>query len=102
MIGRSHGGNTGLQGHSGSESPPASPSNTGVFGYAAEDGSAKGVWGKSPSGRGGLFTSDVGRALTPRPHSRQRVASVDPEGLPGGQSSGIGPSRRPLRGQQAS
>jgi hypothetical protein len=61
VMGRSEGDNTGLQGWSGSSngSPPASPANTGVYGYASQDGTAVGVRGTSPAGRGGVFKGGV-------------------------------------------
>jgi hypothetical protein len=50
-LGSSAGNSTGVQGYSGSGSSPAK-AKTGVYGYATQDGTAKGVWGNSPNGRG--------------------------------------------------
>ena len=58
----SAGDSTGLQGHSGADSPPAAPAKTGVFGYAVQDSAAIGVRGQSTAGRGvyGQATSGQG------------------------------------------
>ena len=58
----SAGDSTGLQGHSGADSPPAAPAKTGVFGYAVQDAAAIGVRGQSTVGRGvyGQATSGQG------------------------------------------
>ncbi len=62
VLGKSNAGNTGLQGHSGTTDPPASPAKTGVYGYAAQDDSARGVTGETTAGRGvnGIATSGSG------------------------------------------
>jgi hypothetical protein len=66
VIGRSSGDRTGVFGSSGTGSLLGGPAKTGVYGYAAKDASAKGVWGKSTSGRGGVFTGKVAQVrLTP-------------------------------------
>jgi hypothetical protein len=55
VLGYSYGNNSGLQGYSGTNHPPASPAKTGAFCYADQDASAVGVRGTSPGGRGGVF-----------------------------------------------
>jgi hypothetical protein len=65
-IGQSYGDNTGLQGQSGVIGPSTSPAKTGVYGFATQDAGAKGMWGNSPTGRGGVFTGKVAQVrLTP-------------------------------------
>jgi hypothetical protein len=61
--GWSAGESTGLQGHSGSDSPPAAPAKTGVFGYAAQDADARGVHGQSASGRGVYGQATTGHGV---------------------------------------
>jgi len=54
-YGQSAGNGTGVLGHSNNgvaPIPPAAKPKTGVFGYAAQDTSARGVWGESPAGIG--------------------------------------------------
>jgi hypothetical protein len=60
-TGQSDGDSTGVLGMSGSPVPDA-PAKTGVYGEAAQDSTAKGVWGKSNGGRGvyGQATSGQG------------------------------------------
>lgn len=60
-TGQSGGDSTGVLGMSGSPVPDA-PAKTGVYGEAAQDSTAKGVWGKSNGGRGvyGQATSGQG------------------------------------------
>jgi hypothetical protein len=60
VYGRSDGDSTGVLGASGAN--PASPPKTGVFGFAAQDGNARGVTGQTTTGRGinGIATSGVG------------------------------------------
>jgi hypothetical protein len=55
IRGVSFGDGTGVQGHSGPSSPPATPANTGVYGYATGGSGGVGVHGKSQDGRGGVF-----------------------------------------------
>jgi hypothetical protein len=55
VVAYSFGENTGLQGYSGTASPPATIPKTGVQGYADTDAGAVGVRGTSPAGRGGVF-----------------------------------------------
>lgn len=52
IAGRSFGNSTGVQGYSGPGGLPAAKPKTGVFGYAAQDTSSRGVWGESPAGIG--------------------------------------------------
>jgi len=61
VLGWSYGipAGSGIQGHSGINAIPASPANTGVFGYADQNASAAGVRGRSPSGRGGVFAGKL-------------------------------------------
>jgi hypothetical protein len=59
----SAGDSTGLQGHSGADSPPAAPAKTGVFGYAAQDSSASGVFGQSTAGRGVFGQATTGQGV---------------------------------------
>jgi hypothetical protein len=61
VLGHAEGGNSGVQGYSGPNVPPASPAKTGVFGYAAQDTSARGVTGQTTVGRGvdGVATSGI-------------------------------------------
>jgi len=61
-LGWAYGNNTGVQGHSGSGSPPGAKPKTGVFGYANQDNTAKGVWGQSPGGRAVMGSSSTGWA----------------------------------------
>jgi hypothetical protein len=55
LLAVSYGDNTGLQGYSGQNNPPASPARTGVFGSADQGASSVGVRGRSPTGRGGVL-----------------------------------------------
>jgi hypothetical protein len=50
-LGWSEGGSTGVLGAS-SGSIPAAKAKTGVYGYASQDSSSRGVWGYSPAGHG--------------------------------------------------
>lgn len=61
IIGTSAGNSTGVYGASGGIAPGA-PAKTGVYGYAAQDSSARGVHGQSTAGRGiyGQATSGYG------------------------------------------
>lgn len=61
-IARSVGNSTALVAYSGSHAAPAPQANTGVFGYAVQDSTARGVYGKSTAGEGvrGQATSGVG------------------------------------------
>jgi len=49
MLGVSGGHNTGVQGVSGFPAPVSRP-KTGVYGYAAQDSTSRGVWGQTTSG----------------------------------------------------
>jgi hypothetical protein len=55
LLAVSYRDNTGLQGYSGQNNPPASPARTGVFGSADQGASSVGIRGTSPAGRGGVF-----------------------------------------------
>ena len=63
MLGQSVGNNTGVHGHSGLGTPPASPAKTGVFGQADQDSASRGVWGQSAGGRGVNGISTTGRGV---------------------------------------
>jgi hypothetical protein len=62
VRGSTGGDATGVMGYSGSSLPATAPAKTGVYGEAAQDSTAKGVWGKSNGGRGvyGQATSGQG------------------------------------------
>jgi len=61
-VGHSVGNSTGVQGYSGTGSPPAAKSKTGVYGYAAQDNASQGVWGHSPAGNGVVGSTTTGYA----------------------------------------
>jgi len=63
VVGQTYGDGTGVQGFSGNSSIVAAPAKTGVYGYAAQDGTAVGVMGESTTGIGGLFAATTGTAL---------------------------------------
>lgn len=66
IRGFSDGANTGVFGFSrnfGAGSPPATPANSGVYGYAAEDATAVGVKGESTAGTGVVGVSGSGRGV---------------------------------------
>lgn len=62
MLGQSLGGGTAIQGYSGPALPPATLPKTGVYGYAVQDASSRGVVGQSTAGQGvrGLATTGIG------------------------------------------
>ena len=60
--GWSAGASTGLFGFSG-DTLPAAPANTGVFGEAEQDATARGVWGKSTVGRGVYGEATTGQGV---------------------------------------
>jgi len=64
IVGQTTGNSTGVLGSSGglSDGIPTAPDKTGVYGYAAQDGAARGVFGQSTSGQGvhGEATSGTG------------------------------------------
>jgi hypothetical protein len=62
VIGESAGGRAGVVGYSGAGAAPAGPLNTGVYGEATTDATARGVTGKSTAGQGvrGEATSGIG------------------------------------------
>lgn len=62
VLGRSRADRTGVFGFSGPNNvtPPAAPAKTGVYGYAAQDDTARGVHGRSPTGSGVAGDSDSG------------------------------------------
>ena len=59
---RSFGHSTGVEGYSGEGSLPPPKANTGVYGYAAQDNTANGVFGESPAGRAIVGYSSSGYA----------------------------------------
>jgi hypothetical protein len=63
VFGGGYGSSTGVQGYSGPEAAaPPSPPRTGVYGYAVQDATARGVHGQTAIGRGvfGKATSGLG------------------------------------------
>jgi hypothetical protein len=62
VAGQSLGNNAGVFGFSGGGALPSTPANTGVYGEASQDSTARGVAGKSTAGRGvyGQATSGQG------------------------------------------
>jgi hypothetical protein len=62
VVAWSGAGSTGLIGTSGGTVPPAKP-NTGVYGYASQDNTSRGVIGESPAGQGVRGETDTGVAL---------------------------------------
>lgn len=65
VVGQSTANSTGLLGHSrlGRGQTPTAAAKTGVYGYADQDTSAKGVYGRSTVGAGGYFGATTGYAL---------------------------------------
>jgi len=63
VSGSTGGDATGVLGYSGSSVPATAPAKTGVYGEAAQDASAKGVWGKTTTGHGVQGTATSGTAL---------------------------------------
>jgi hypothetical protein len=57
-VGFSEGDSTGVQGYSGISLPAPRP-KTGVYGYAGQDSTSKGVFGESPAGYAGFFLGKV-------------------------------------------
>jgi hypothetical protein len=57
--GRGFANRTGVVGYSGGGTFPSAPAKTGVYGYAAQDSSSKGIYGKSPGGYAGYFAGKV-------------------------------------------
>jgi hypothetical protein len=63
VAGQSQGNNTGVLGFSGGGAFPAGRPNTGLFGYAAQDNSSRGVIGESPAGHGVRGETSSGAAV---------------------------------------
>jgi hypothetical protein len=63
ILGRSQGASTGVQGYSGSGTTPTPPAKTGVYGYAVQDATARGVTGQSTAGYGISGIASTGRAV---------------------------------------
>jgi hypothetical protein len=83
ILGLSEGSGTGVQGYSGNSALlPAAKAKTGVYGYAAQDSSSRGVLGSSPAGYGVYGESSSGRAV-------QGVATTG-IGVRAAASSGVG------------
>ena len=83
VLGFSQGASTGVQGFSGAPGPlPATPPKTGVYGYAAQDASARGVTGQSTAGYGISGVASTGRGVN--------GTATTGYGLFGAASSGIG------------
>jgi hypothetical protein len=61
VVGQAQGDGTGLLGYSGTGSGPAAQPKTGVYGYAAQDATARGVTGQSTAGRGVNGIATTGR-----------------------------------------
>lgn len=77
-VGQSFGGNTGVMGFSnGNVALTAPKAKTGVYGYANQDSSAKGVFGESSKGWAGYF---VGRVYLTK---YQEMAEVSTPSAPG-------------------
>jgi hypothetical protein len=80
-VGRSNGNSTGVQGLSGGGPLPGAKAKTGVYGRAAQDSKAKGVWGESVTGHGIHGTASTGwagyfagRVYTSRYHEMKEIS----------------------------
>jgi hypothetical protein len=80
VAGRSLGGSTGVLGFSGATNLPSPKTHTGVYGYAAQDDTSRGVWGETTSGHAvhGTATSGYagffnGKVYTSKFHEMQEV-----------------------------
>jgi hypothetical protein len=62
-VGQAYGHSTGVLGYSGTGGLSAAPAKTGVYGYAAQDADARGVWGRSTAGRGVYGQSSSGQGV---------------------------------------
>jgi hypothetical protein len=81
-LGWSQSDYTGIQGHSGGGNPPAARANTGVYGYAAQDSTARGVIGETTSGHGvhaiattGWAGYFAGRVYTSKYHEMAEITA---------------------------
>jgi hypothetical protein len=72
MIGLSSGGSTGVQGVSGNSGLPVARPQTGVFGYANQSSTSKGVVGQSSKGYAGYF---LGKVYTNKFHEMQEIST---------------------------
>ena len=63
---------TGVQGYSGTGLLPAAKTKTGVYGYANQDGKAKGVYGESSKGFAGYF---IGKVYTNKFHEMKEIST---------------------------
>jgi hypothetical protein len=75
ILGRSNGNSTGILGSSGGT--PAAKAKTGVYGYAAQDSTSKGLYGESPAGYAGYF---AGKVYTTKWYE---LTEVNPPAAPG-------------------
>jgi len=82
VVGRSIGHRTAVMGYSGTGSLPPEKAKTGMYGYAAQDSSAKGVWGETTSGHAvhGTATSGyagyfAGKVYTSTFHELQEISA---------------------------
>jgi len=93
-VARSVGNSTAFIGYSGNSSAPAPVAKTGLFGYANQDSSARGVFGKSGSGQGvrgqattgvgGYFSATTGLAL--QASGRVKLSRSGKASIPAGQA----------------
>jgi hypothetical protein len=77
ILGQAAGGSTAIQGYSGSGGPPAATAKTGVYGYAAQDSTSRGVHGESPTGWAGYF---AGRVYVSRYHEMPEITTPSAPG----------------------
>jgi hypothetical protein len=71
-VGHSAGDSTGVQGYSGAATLPSAKAKTGVYGYANQDASAKGVVGQSSKGFAGFF---IGKVYTTKFHEMKEISA---------------------------
>jgi hypothetical protein len=71
-VGVSYADSTGVQGFTGPGSPPAAKPKTGVYGYANQDSTAKGVVGESSKGYAGFF---LGKVYTSKWHEMTEIST---------------------------
>ncbi len=90
LVADARGNNTAVQGYSGVAVRPTSPVQTGVYGYAAQDATSRGVTGESTAGRGvnGIATSGTGVHGTGTGGEGVRGVSTSSNGAAGVTASG--------------
>jgi len=71
-VGFGFGNSTGVLGYSGSVGLPAAKPKTGVYGYANQDGTSKGVFGESNNGFAGYF---AGKVYTSKFHEMAEITA---------------------------